>query len=71
MFLYFCYIEGVHTALKHDKIVESSDPDYMIVEGEASRVAKDAIKALKESRRMCARAEEGIPTWTGHNGGRR
>ncbi|XP_042905022.1 DNA excision repair protein ERCC-6 isoform X2 [Parasteatoda tepidariorum] len=59
---------GVHTALKHDKIVESSDPDYMIVEGEASKVAKEAIKALRESRRLCARAEEGVPTWTGQHG---
>lgn len=55
--------------MKHDKILESSAPDYAIVEGEASRVAKEAIKALKESRRMCARAEEGIPTWTGQHGG--
>lgn len=55
--------------MKHDKILESSAPDYAIVEGEANRVAKEAIKALKESRRMCARAEEGIPTWTGQHGG--
>ncbi|KFM67945.1 DNA excision repair protein ERCC-6, partial [Stegodyphus mimosarum] len=60
---------GVYTALKHDTIVEASDPDYMIVEGEAEKVAKQAIKALKESRRMCARASEGIPTWTGQHGG--
>ncbi|XP_055929962.1 DNA excision repair protein ERCC-6-like isoform X1 [Argiope bruennichi] len=60
---------GVHTALKHDVIVESSTPDYSIVEGEANRVATEAIKALKESRRMCAQASEGIPTWTGQHGG--
>ncbi|GBL90945.1 DNA excision repair protein ERCC-6 [Araneus ventricosus] len=60
---------GVHTALKHDVIVESSTPDYSIVEGEANRVATEAIKALKKSRQMCARASEGIPTWTGQHGG--
>ncbi|XP_054718613.1 DNA excision repair protein ERCC-6-like [Uloborus diversus] len=62
---------GVHTALKHDAIVDASSADYMIVEGEANRVAKEAVKVLKESRRFCARAAEGIPTWTGQNGGKR
>ncbi|GFU83339.1 DNA excision repair protein ERCC-6 [Trichonephila clavipes] len=60
---------GVHTALKHDVIVESSAPDYSIVENEADRVASEAIKALKASRRTCVPAAEGIPTWTGQHGG--
>ncbi|GFR33657.1 DNA excision repair protein ERCC-6, partial [Trichonephila clavata] len=60
---------GVHTALKHDVIVESSAPDYSIVENEADRVASEAIKALKASRKACVPAAEGIPTWTGQHGG--
>ncbi|GFS63578.1 DNA excision repair protein ERCC-6 [Trichonephila inaurata madagascariensis] len=60
---------GVHTALKHDVIVESSAPDYSIVENEADEFASEAIKALKASRRTCVQAAEGIPTWTGQHGG--
>ncbi|GIY56968.1 DNA excision repair protein ERCC-6 [Caerostris darwini] len=60
---------GVHSALKHDVIVESNVPDYSFVEEEANRVATEAVKALKQSRQLCARAAEGIPTWTGQHGG--
>ncbi|GFT87465.1 DNA excision repair protein ERCC-6 [Nephila pilipes] len=60
---------GIFSAMKHDVIVESSGQDYSIVENEANRVASEAIKALKVSRRVCARAADGIPTWTGQHGG--
>ncbi len=46
----------------------SSDPDYALVEGEAERVAKDAARALKESRARCMGSATGVPTWTGHSG---
>lgn len=39
-----------------------------MIEGEAERVAKDAVHKLRESRRLCFRAESGLPTWTGNNG---
>jgi DNA excision repair protein ERCC-6 len=58
---------GVHSALKHDKIVEVSRPEDLIVEKEAERVANDAIAALKESRRTI-RKTAFVPTWTGKNG---
>lgn len=48
--------------------MDSADPDYMLVEGEAEKVAKDAVKALKYSRRECSSSRMGIPTWTGRNG---
>ncbi|GIY20294.1 DNA excision repair protein ERCC-6 [Caerostris extrusa] len=63
------YVLSVHSALKHDVIVESNIPDYSFVEEEANRVATEAVKALKQSRQLCARAAEGIPTWTGQHGG--
>ncbi|XP_071797517.1 DNA excision repair protein ERCC-6-like isoform X2 [Asterias amurensis] len=56
---------GVHSALQHDNIMEAASPDYLLVEGEAERVARDAVKALKDSRRHCHRATSGVPTWTG------
>ena len=54
--------------MKHDKIVDSSRPDYAIVEAEAQRVAREAANALKRSRRHCSSALSGEPTWTGQNG---
>ena len=59
---------GVHSALKHDVIMESSNPDLALVEGEANRVAQSAVKALKRSRQRCLGASSGIPTWTGVSG---
>lgn len=44
---------GIHSVMKHDTIMEASNPDYVLVEAEANRVAKDALKALKVSRQHC------------------
>ncbi|KAK8732787.1 hypothetical protein OTU49_006925 [Cherax quadricarinatus] len=44
---------GVHTALSHDAILSNSDPDYLLIEGEAERVAKEAVKAVRASRAQC------------------
>ena len=40
-------VVGVHSAMQHDTIMMSSDPDYALVEGEAERVAQQAARALK------------------------
>ncbi|XP_034007727.1 DNA excision repair protein ERCC-6 [Trematomus bernacchii] len=44
---------GIHSVMQHDTIMESSNPDYVLVEAEANRVAKDALRALKVSRQQC------------------
>ncbi|CAI5654012.1 unnamed protein product [Oreochromis niloticus] len=44
---------GIHSVMQHDTIIESSNPDYVLVEAEANRVAQDALKALKISRQQC------------------
>ena len=54
--------------MQHDKIMMASDPDYALVEGEAERVAQEAVHALKQSRIHCHSAQSGIPTWTGQKG---
>ncbi|KAL9956256.1 hypothetical protein ACROYT_G037709 [Oculina patagonica] len=59
---------GVHSALKHDVIMDSSNPDVALAESEANRVAQSAVKALKKSRQRCLRAVSGVPTWTGVSG---
>lgn len=48
--------------------MDASKHDYMIVEVEADRVAKEAMKALKRSRSQCSSAISGVPTWTGQSG---
>ena len=59
---------GVHTAVQHDMIVDGEGDDYVLIEGEAERVAREAVENLRRSRRECFRAEAGVPTWTGTNG---
>ncbi|XP_063814673.1 DNA excision repair protein ERCC-6 isoform X2 [Pseudophryne corroboree] len=60
---------GIHSVMKHDVIMDASNPDYVLVEEEASRVAQEALRALKVSRQRCRSASSGIPTWTGAHGG--
>ena len=57
--------------MKHDVIMDPSKHDYMIIESEADRVAKEAAKALKRSRSASNDAKSGIPTWTGQSGSKR
>lgn len=61
-------LTGIDTAMQHDVIMDPSKHDYMIVENEAARVAKEAAKALKRSRSLCNNAITGLPTWTGQSG---
>ena len=63
---------GVHSALKHDMIMDGDgNADFALIDAEAERVAKEAVQRLRESRRQCFRASEGIPTWTGAHGAQR
>uniref|UniRef100_A0A4W3GV80 DNA excision repair protein ERCC-6 n=1 Tax=Callorhinchus milii TaxID=7868 RepID=A0A4W3GV80_CALMI len=55
---------GIHSVMKHDVIMESSNPDYVLVEAEANRVAQEALKALKASRQRCLGASSAVPTRT-------
>ncbi|XP_032347568.1 DNA excision repair protein ERCC-6 isoform X1 [Camelus ferus] len=59
---------GVHSVMKHDAIMDGANPDYVLVEAEANRVAQDALKALRLSRQRCLGAASGVPTWTGQRG---
>ncbi|XP_074856033.1 DNA excision repair protein ERCC-6 [Carettochelys insculpta] len=59
---------GIHSVMKHDAIMEASNPDYVLVEAEATRVAQDALRALKISRQQYLGAASRVPTWTGNSG---
>lgn len=49
--------------------MQSADPDYVLVECEAEKVARDAARALQLSRQLCLSGiPTGVPTWTGQNG---
>ena len=64
-------VVGVHSALHHDMVADPGNPDYVLVESEAKRVAQQASKALSESRQRCigsGPASWGLPTWTGEHG---
>lgn len=59
---------GVHSALKHDDIMDSSKQEVSIIEKEANRVAAEAAEALKRSRKLTRKNNIGTPTWTGKFG---
>jgi DNA excision repair protein ERCC-6 len=59
---------GVHSTMDHDKIVGANDPENVIVDYEANRVAKRAAEALRQSRVARAHADVAVPTWTGRSG---
>lgn len=59
---------NVFGALKHDKIEGDLGADFKVIESEAEKVARDAIRVLRESRRMCMSSLSGVPNWTGQNG---
>ncbi|KAL3875967.1 hypothetical protein ACJMK2_033861 [Sinanodonta woodiana] len=59
----------IQGAIKHDKIMNDERADYVIIESEADKVAKQAAMALKRSRSQCLSAASGVPTWTGQHGG--
>ncbi|KAH3872046.1 hypothetical protein DPMN_035259 [Dreissena polymorpha] len=61
----------IQGALRHDQIMEPGKPDYVIVEAEADKVAREASNALKRSRSQCLPATAGVPTWTGQHGGKK
>ncbi|KAJ1843714.1 DNA repair protein rhp26, partial [Coemansia sp. RSA 486] len=56
----------VHSALKHDAIISSGtgDEDAEMVEQEASRIAREARLALRESQRSRRQMDVRVPTWT-------
>lgn len=64
---------GLHSALRHDTIMDASSVDHVLVESDANRVAQEAARALRQSRRQClavaaVHGHVGTPTWTGSAG---
>jgi hypothetical protein len=47
---------GVHSALRHDTIMDDAAADHALLEAEAAQAAKAAVRALRDSRRAYAAA---------------
>ena len=45
----FHAVEGLHSAIRHDLIVERPAKERVLVQHEVSKLAKDAADALKQS----------------------
>jgi DNA excision repair protein ERCC-6 len=59
---------GVSSAISHEKICATSQPEYQLIDAAAARIAHDAIKAVMESRNSLASVAISVPTWTGKHG---
>ncbi len=59
---------GVHSALQHDAIMDAVTPESRLIQKEAQMVAKQAVHALKQSRRQIRQQPVEMPTWTGKSG---
>lgn len=57
----------VHSTLQHDDVMEQSH-EATLVEREASKVARRAAEALRQSRLQARKTAVGTPTWTGKFG---
>ncbi|SCV05005.1 LANO_0G16402g1_1 [Lachancea nothofagi CBS 11611] len=59
-------VEGVQS---HNSVIENhSKPSEDIIAKEATRVAEEAVAALRKSRKITKRFDVGTPTWTGKFG---
>jgi DNA excision repair protein ERCC-6 len=66
---------GIHSAVEHESIIEKSNhsttasaTSAMLVDNEATRIANEAIEALKKSRKLTKASGINVPTWTGKFG---
>ncbi|ORX90662.1 hypothetical protein K493DRAFT_380445 [Basidiobolus meristosporus CBS 931.73] len=61
-------LTGIHSALKHDTLLDAARQEDILVEQEANRIAERAVAALRASRKKRNRSDIGVPTWTGRSG---
>lgn len=65
---------GIHSAVEHDSILDKgnynsgSASSVALIDNEATRIANEAVSALKESRKLAKQSGIAIPTWTGKFG---
>ncbi|KAJ2483937.1 DNA repair protein rhp26 [Coemansia sp. RSA 2131] len=62
-------MSGMHSALQHDAIVNNRDDSGLsVIDQEATRIARDARSAVRESQRARRQMDVRVPTWTGASG---
>lgn len=55
---------GIMSAIDHSKIESANDPETRAIDYEASRVARQAAEALRQSRRVSLAGRWTCWTWT-------
>ncbi|GMH43692.1 hypothetical protein BSKO_11614 [Bryopsis sp. KO-2023] len=60
--------KGVKGAIDHSKIESANDPEVIAVNIEASKIAREAMERLRDSRQLCEMNSVEVPTWTGRSG---
>ncbi|KAL3717305.1 hypothetical protein ACJRO7_008824 [Eucalyptus globulus] len=58
----------MQSAVNHDIIMNAHDEEKIRLEEQASRIAKRAAEALRQSRMMRSHDSVSVPTWTGKSG---
>ena len=59
-------MNGLHSVMEHDAIMDAHRPEQVLVDREAQRIATASLRALQSSLRD--RPDIGVPTWTGRSG---
>lgn len=65
---------GIHSAVQHESIMDKgnannvSSTSAVLINDEATRIANEAVNALKESRKLTKSTGINVPTWTGKFG---
>ncbi|KAH9287767.1 hypothetical protein KI387_031884, partial [Taxus chinensis] len=61
-------VNGIHSAMDHDAIIDIIDEEKLKLDDEASQVAQRAAEALRRSRMLRGQESVSVPTWTGKSG---
>lgn len=56
-----------HSAVPFEDIANGNQKDHAIVEAEAQKVAQEAMRVLRLSRKKCQNPVTGKPIWMGHD----
>ncbi|GLJ53696.1 hypothetical protein SUGI_1145590 [Cryptomeria japonica] len=61
-------VNGIHSTMDHDAIIDINDEEKLKLDDEAAQVAQRAAEALRQSRMLRGQDGVSVPTWTGKSG---
>lgn len=62
------FAEGIKGAIDHTKVESTNADEDIIMDFEASKIAREAAEELRASRQLCEGHSVSVPTWTGRSG---